>query len=91
MRSIRNLAFVFLGASLIVGSSFFIGCSSGTSDEEMKQLNDVKAEVSSLEKQVAQREQEKAALQKEVADKDRKLQQCMKDQETVKQRLQSGK
>ncbi len=63
------------------------GCASKPSDEEMKQLESLKAEVASLEKETAAREAEKAALQKAIADKDAQLAQCVKDKEQAQQRL----
>jgi septal ring factor EnvC (AmiA/AmiB activator) len=73
---------LFLAGGLVLSS-----CSNTPSDEEMKQLNDLKAEVSSLEKQVAEKQREKAALEKQVAEKNGKLQQCQSDQEAVKKGL----
>jgi len=57
----------------------------------MKALSDMKAEVASLNKEVNQKERDKAALDREVAEKDGKLQQCAKDKEAVKTRLQNWK
>jgi uncharacterized protein involved in exopolysaccharide biosynthesis len=53
----------------------------------MKQLNDLKDEVASLQKDAASKEQQKAALEKEVAEKNAKLKKCNDDQQVVKQRL----
>ncbi|MBI4428674.1 MAG: hypothetical protein HY562_06110 [Ignavibacteriales bacterium] len=63
------------------------GCSSKPSAEEMKQLDDLKAEVASLEKEIASKESEKAELQKAMADKDAQLAQCAKDRDALQQRL----
>jgi hypothetical protein len=67
----------------------FIGCSNKPSDEELKQLNDLKAEVTSLEKGIAGRESEKVALLKSIADKDAQLVQCSKDKEALQAKLKS--
>ena len=64
------------------------GCSNKPSDEELKQLNDLKAEVSSLEREIAARESEKASLLKSIADKDAQLAQCGKDKEALQARTQ---
>lgn len=69
---------------------FLTGCSSKPSDQELKQLEDLKAEVSSLEKQISAAESEKAALQKSIADKDAQLAQCVKDKNALQLR-QLGK
>ena len=76
-----------LVASLLAGGMMISSCSNAPSDEEMKQLNDLKTEVSSLEKQVAEKQREKAMLEKQIAEKNGKLQQCQSDQEAVKKGL----
>jgi len=82
-RFINTLIFVSLLAAGLVLSS----CSSSPSEEEMKQLNDLKTQVSALEKQIADKKGEKAVLEKQVAEKNGKLQQCQSDQEAVKKGL----
>jgi|APIni6443716594_1056825.scaffolds.fasta_scaffold291543_2 septal ring factor EnvC (AmiA/AmiB activator) len=74
-------------ALLLAGSLVFAGCTSKPDEAEMKQLNDLKAEVASLQKEIASKEQAKAALEKEVAEKNAKLKKCADDQAVVKQRL----
>ena len=61
-----------------------VGCSSSPSEEQARQLKDLKAEVSSLEGEVAAKEKDKADMEKQVAEKKEKLQQCNEDQETIK-------
>lgn len=63
---------------------FVGGCSSSPSEEQKRQLDDLRAEVSSLEGQVSAKEKEKADLERQVAEKNGKLQQCAADQTTVK-------
>jgi outer membrane murein-binding lipoprotein Lpp len=63
------------------------GCSSSPSEEEMKQLNDLKEEYAQLQKKVSMLSSEKEALEKEVADKNAKLKKCNDDQQVVRQRL----
>ena len=53
----------------------------------IKQLNDLKAEVASLEKDIAARQSDKAALTKAIADKDAQLTQCGKDKDALQQRI----
>jgi len=74
MKKMVSLALVGLFSAAMVG-----GCSNNPSDEELKQLNDLKAEVTSLENEIANRESEKQALLKSIADKEAQLAQCMKD------------
>ena len=82
-QGLATLAVIFLFAS----SLFVAGCSSKPDAEQMKQLNDLKEEYASLQKDVASKEQEKANLQREIADKNAKLKKCNDDQQIVKQRL----
>ncbi|MDI6779861.1 MAG: hypothetical protein QME25_06680 [Bacteroidota bacterium] len=81
-RIITMVAVVAFSASL-----FFMGCTSRPSEDELRQLNDLKAEVASLEKQIADKEEEKANLENEVAEKNAKLQQCQSDMDAVKKAL----
>ncbi len=78
-----------LSTLAVVGMLFastLVGCSNNPSAEELKQLEDLKAEVSSLEKQIQTRESEKQALLKAIAEKDAQLAQCTKDKEALKAR-----
>lgn len=81
----KPFALILIGSAMVAGS--FVGCSNKPSEEEMKQLNDLKAEVTSLEKGIAAQQSEKAALLKSIAEKDAQLTQCTKDKETLQQRL----
>lgn len=74
MKKLVTLALAGMFAAAIMA-----GCSSGPSAEELKQLEDLKAEVQSLEREISNRESEKSALTKAIADKEAQLAQCMKD------------
>jgi septal ring factor EnvC (AmiA/AmiB activator) len=74
MKKLVSLALVGLFSAALV-----TGCSNAPSAEELKQLDDLKAEVTSLEREIANRESEKAALLKSIGDKEAQLAQCMKD------------
>jgi septal ring factor EnvC (AmiA/AmiB activator) len=76
-----------LVVSLLTGGLMLSSCSNSPSDEELKQLSDLKVEVSSLESKVLDKTKEKAALQKQIDEKNAKLQQCQSDQEAVKKGL----
>lgn len=54
-------------------SGLFIGCGGGVSEEEMKQLNDLKADVEKLQGDVNKLESEKSDLQKQIAAQDQKI------------------
>jgi outer membrane murein-binding lipoprotein Lpp len=51
-------------AILFAGSLALVGCTSHPDEAELKQLNDLKAEVASLQKDIAAKDQQKAALTK---------------------------
>jgi len=74
-------------AILFSGSLVLVGCSSSPDDAQMKQLNDLKDEVASLQKDVSAKQDQKAALDKEIAEKNAKMKKCNDDQAIVKQRL----
>ena len=77
----------FCATFLLSGGLMLFGCSSNPNDEQMKQLNDLKDETASLQKEVTAKQDAKAGLDKEVADKNAKLKKCNDDQQVVKQRL----
>ena len=80
----KPIALALIGCAMM--GMVLTGCSSKPSDQELKQLEDLKAEVSSLEKQISAAESEKAALQKSIADKDAQLAQCTKDKKAYQLR-----
>lgn len=74
-------------ALCICGGLALSSCSSSPSDEELKQLSDLKAQVASLEGQIATMQRDKSGLEKQIAEKNGKIQQCQSDQEAVKKGL----
>ena len=86
MRQHRPL--VTLAAGFLIAFSVVLGgCSSRPDSEQMRQLNDLKEEYASLQREVTTKEQAKSTLTREVADKNAKLKQCNDDQQVVKQKL----
>ena len=85
----KPFALILVGCAMVAGS--FIGCSSKPSEDELKQLNDLKAQVTSLQKEIAARESEKAALMKSISDREAQLAQCAKDKDALQQRLKGTK
>ncbi|MEO8166966.1 MAG: hypothetical protein ABI623_01875 [bacterium] len=86
MRQHRPL--VILAAGFLIAFSVVLsGCSSSPDAEQMRQLNDLKEEYASLQREVASKEQAKSTLTAEVADKNAKLRKCNDDQAVVKQKL----
>jgi len=86
MRNIARMVTTF-GVALLFSSTLLIGCSSKPNEAEMKQLNDLKEEVASLQKEISAKEQQKAALEKEIAELSAKVKKVTDDQAIVKQRL----
>ena len=74
-------------ALLLVGSFLLVGCSSSPSEDELRQLSDLQAEVDALGKEVSASAAKKAELDKMIADMKAKIQKAAADTETVKQRL----
>ena len=62
----------------------FWGCSSSPSDQELRQLNELKANVARLDGEVKKKQEEKATLDKQIAEKSARLKQCQSDQDAVK-------
>ncbi len=76
---------LMLGA-LLVGGLLASGCSSGPSADDLKQLDELKAEAATLERQVQDLESQKSALQQSIADKDAQLKKCADDKALTEQR-----
>ncbi len=74
-------------ALLFTLSLAMVGCSSRPDAEQLKQLNDLKEEYASLQREVAAKEQAKAKTEREIAEKNAQLKKCNDDQQIVKQRL----
>jgi septal ring factor EnvC (AmiA/AmiB activator) len=81
----KSFAGLFVAGALL--AMMATGCASKSSPSELKQLEDLKAEVSSLQREIASKESEKAALMKAIADKAAQLAQCEKDKALVQERL----
>jgi len=79
MAKLRNSLYVFIVAALFAGSTMLVGCGGGVDEEQMEQLNNLKAEVESLQSQVKAKEDEKASLQKQISDQEAKNKKCTED------------
>ncbi len=84
MDRISKFAFI-----AVVGccAAMLSSCSSSPSDEELRKLAELKAQVASLEGEVSTMQRDKAGLEKQIADKNARLQQCQSDQDAVKKGL----
>ncbi len=81
----KSYAGLFVAGALL--ATLASGCTSKPSAAELKQLEDLKAEVASLQREISAKESEKAALMKAIADKTAQLAQCEKDKALVQERL----
>jgi len=78
---------VLYACLLLLLGMVLTSCSSSPSVEELRQLAELKDQVSSLQREVSSKEQLKNNLDKEVADKNARLRKCNDDQQVVRQRL----
>lgn len=85
-----NLRSALKSAALVavfVGAATITGCG-GVSEEQLKELEALRAEVKTLDKEVNGLKSEKAKLEKEIADREAQLDQCNKEKNITKQNLE---
>jgi septal ring factor EnvC (AmiA/AmiB activator) len=63
-----------------------VGCSSGPDEAQLKQLDDLKAEVAELTKQLDAKKDQRDKLQKEIAAKDAKIKEFQNQTADIKKR-----
>ncbi len=80
-------AFTLSVIGLAMMAVVLTGCSNTPSEEELKQLDDLKAQVASLEKEIAAKSAEKDALLKAIGEHDAQLALCLKDKAAVQAKL----
>jgi septal ring factor EnvC (AmiA/AmiB activator) len=78
MVKFKGMLYMLLVAAILSGASL-VGCGGGVDEEQMQALNNLKAEVESLQSQVKAKEDEKASLQRQISDKDAKIKKCNDD------------
>jgi peptidoglycan hydrolase CwlO-like protein len=83
----KKISFFVLALTLVAGIIGFGGCS-GVSEEKMAELDALRSEVKSLDKEVGSLKAEKAAIEREIAEKNAKLDQCAKEKEETKKNLE---
>jgi len=86
MANAKKLFAMFMFAALFSGSVLITGCGGGPSPEQMQQLNDLRAEVESLQSQVNDAMSQKSQLERQIADKDAKVKAYLNDIGTVQKR-----
>jgi septal ring factor EnvC (AmiA/AmiB activator) len=72
---------------LFATSMLLVGCSSKPNEAELKQLQDLKNEITQLEKEVKAKEQLISTLEQQIAAQTAKVKKITDDAEIVKQRL----
>jgi septal ring factor EnvC (AmiA/AmiB activator) len=83
MAKIKNLFFILLTVAFLSG---MVGCSSGPDEAQLKQLEDLKAEVAELTKQLDAKKDQRDKLQKEIAAKDAKIKEFQNNTAEIKKR-----
>jgi uncharacterized protein YlxW (UPF0749 family) len=68
----------------LAGSLSVVGCSSGPSEQELSELEKLRASVKSLREQVEAKKTEKSQLEKQIAAKQAELDAAMKIQDAIK-------
>lgn len=87
MTNLKKLFSTALAVLIFAGMISFSGCS-GVSEEQMAELEALRTEVKSLEKEVNALKSEKAAIEREIAEKNAKLDQCAKEKAETKKNLE---
>jgi len=82
-RKISKIALVLIAA----GMFGLAGCS-GISEEQIAELEALRAEVTALEKESAALKSEKTKLEREIAEKNTQLKQCAQDKEETLKNLE---
>ncbi len=86
MNKTRKSLSLLLASLFLVGTIGITSCS-GVNEEEMAQLEALRAEVSSLQKDANYLKSEKTKLEREIAEKNAKLAQCEKEIANTKANL----
>ncbi len=87
MTKIKSLLSTSVAVLLVAGTIGLTGCG-GVSEEQLAQLDALRSEVSSLEKEVNSLKSEKTKLERELAEKQSKLEQCANDKAATKKNLE---
>lgn len=87
MKKMKRIFGTGLIIAVFIGMVGLTGCS-GISDEQVAELEALRSETKSLEKEVNSLKSEKAALEKEIAEKNAKLDECAKLKAETKKNLE---
>jgi len=86
----RKIAVVF-STFWIAGMISIAGCSSSPSSNQIIQLNELQAEISTLEQKVNKLNQEKAKLQASVEEKEVKLVASRAEENMIEEKLRNNR
>ena len=87
MTNVKKILSTGLIVALFFSLAGITGCS-GISKEQVAELEALRAEVKSLEKDVNSLKSEKAALERDIAEKNAKLYECLKLKAETKKNLE---
>ncbi len=87
MNKMKKLISTALSIALVGAMLSFTACS-GVSEKQLAELDALRSEVKSLEKEVNALKSEKTKLEREIAEQNAKLEQCAKDKAETKANLQ---
>ncbi len=88
MKVIKKAKSIFLLGSFALALNFVIGCGGGVSEQEMTQLNSLRQEVSSLDKDAASLRDQRTQLDNQIAEKNQQLEDCAKQKQETQANLQ---
>lgn len=87
MNVTKSLRTAVLIGSIAVTTAFFSGCG-GLDEAQIKELSDLKSEVSSLESELNSLKEQRAKLEAQVEETNRKLAECEKQKEEARANLE---
>ena len=80
--TMKSLRYLLLGA-IIAGTLSLTSCSNKPTEDELRQLAALRAEVNSLQLQIETKKKEKEDLEKQIKDKQAKLQSILDEQKAA--------
>ena len=87
MNITKSMRTAVLIGVMAITTAFLSGCG-GVDEAQLKELSDLKAQVSSLESEANSLRDERAALEKQMEETNRKLAECAKQKEEAKANLE---
>ncbi len=91
MTRLRKPALVLLSCLIVGGGSFFSGCTSYATPEQLERISALEREINSIEQSIQQKKGVIAGIDRQIAAQEAKLDQCARDKDLVRQRLANWK